>query len=156
MRLFSAFGAADALERDRQTIKRALRGIPPDGHEGKQPRWRLKTILNAVDRHTGRNAAPSANELPPHVAALCTRLDGLLTKMLETKSVAEARKIMRSEYFSMLAETTRAMYAIADSDRTIYVMEHERLNLAVCRKPCGWSFDEILAEYDKACGGDEE
>jgi hypothetical protein len=51
-KLFSAFGAADSLEKDRQTVRRALRGVAPDGHEKGQPRWRLTTILRALDRRT--------------------------------------------------------------------------------------------------------
>jgi hypothetical protein len=55
MKLISAFGAADMLELDRQTVRRALRHVAPDGYEKKQPRWRMKTIIEAVDRHLGRN-----------------------------------------------------------------------------------------------------
>jgi hypothetical protein len=51
MKLFSAFAAAELLERDRQTIARALRNTPPDGKEKNQPRWKLSTIIAAVERH---------------------------------------------------------------------------------------------------------
>jgi hypothetical protein len=40
MKLFSAFAAAELLERDRQTITRALRSTPPDGQLRGAPRWK--------------------------------------------------------------------------------------------------------------------
>jgi hypothetical protein len=46
--LFSINRAADLLERDRATVTRALRHVPPDGYENGQPRWRMPTIVNAV------------------------------------------------------------------------------------------------------------
>jgi len=48
MNLFSVNKAADLLERDRQTLVRALRHVPPDGYQGGQPRWRLATIVAAL------------------------------------------------------------------------------------------------------------
>jgi hypothetical protein len=49
MRTFSINGAAELLERDRRTITKALRHVKPDAHENRSPRWRLPTILNAME-----------------------------------------------------------------------------------------------------------
>jgi len=46
--LFSVNRAADLLERDRATLVRALRHVPPDGYERGQPRWRMPTIIDAL------------------------------------------------------------------------------------------------------------
>jgi hypothetical protein len=46
--LFSINGAADLLEKDRATLVRALRHVPPDGYERRQPRWRMPTIIDAL------------------------------------------------------------------------------------------------------------
>jgi hypothetical protein len=46
--LFSINRAADLLERDRATLVRALRHVPPDDYERGQPRWRMQTIRNAL------------------------------------------------------------------------------------------------------------
>ena len=43
MKLFSAYAAAELLERDRQTLTRALRSTPADGQERGQPRWKMAT-----------------------------------------------------------------------------------------------------------------
>jgi hypothetical protein len=47
--LFSAYGAAELLQKDRQTIVRALRDVPPDARAGNSSRWRLLTILKASE-----------------------------------------------------------------------------------------------------------
>lgn len=47
--LVSITKAADLLGKDRQTIVRAVRGIEPDGVEMKQPRYKLATIMKALD-----------------------------------------------------------------------------------------------------------
>src|SRR4051794_10278475 len=46
--LFSVNRAADLLERDRATLVRAMRHVPPDGYERGQPRWRMPTIIDAL------------------------------------------------------------------------------------------------------------
>ncbi|WP_354098289.1 hypothetical protein [Bradyrhizobium sp. S3.2.12] len=58
--LYSINRAADLLERDRATLVRALRRVAPDGLQGEQPRWMLRTIVDALAvsardrRETGR------------------------------------------------------------------------------------------------------
>jgi hypothetical protein len=53
--LFSINAAAEILERDRRTITKSLRHTPPDGEENNQPRWRLKTIIDALDMASAHN-----------------------------------------------------------------------------------------------------
>jgi len=47
--LFSINRAADLLERDRATLVRALRHVPPDGYEHGRPRWSMPSITAALD-----------------------------------------------------------------------------------------------------------
>jgi hypothetical protein len=54
-KLFSAFAASELLSRDRQTIARALRNIPPDGKARGAPRWKMSTIFEAMERHNRAN-----------------------------------------------------------------------------------------------------
>jgi hypothetical protein len=42
--LVSAYAASRLLERDRQTIERAVRHLPPDGYQNGQPRWHLERV----------------------------------------------------------------------------------------------------------------
>ncbi|MGY8634293.1 hypothetical protein RAD15_17595 [Bradyrhizobium sp. 14AA] len=47
--LFSINRAADLLERDRATLVRALRRVPPDGYSKQgRPRWHMPTIVGAL------------------------------------------------------------------------------------------------------------
>src|ERR1700730_16460435 len=57
--VFSVNAAAEVLERDRRTITKALRRVRPDKKERGQDRWRLATILNALDRLPGSTSAPT-------------------------------------------------------------------------------------------------
>jgi hypothetical protein len=66
--LFSINGAAEVLERDRRTVTRALRHTKPDAKQNGQPRWRLRTILDALDE------LPSgSSNAPRHCASHVTR-----------------------------------------------------------------------------------
>jgi hypothetical protein len=46
--LVSAYAASRLLERDRQTIERAVRHLAPDVYERGKPRWRLARIIDAL------------------------------------------------------------------------------------------------------------
>ena len=46
--LFTMNGAATETGRDRKTITRALRGVPPDGKSGRWDGWYMTTILDAL------------------------------------------------------------------------------------------------------------
>jgi hypothetical protein len=61
--LFSVNKAADLLERDRQTLVRALRRAKPDGHQRGQARYTMRTITDALAAHEARNNG-SANVAP--------------------------------------------------------------------------------------------
>src|SRR3954451_5897568 len=57
--LFSVNKAADLLERDRATLVRALRRVTPDGTERGQPRYRMRTITDALGAQEARNGGLS-------------------------------------------------------------------------------------------------
>ena len=149
MKLFSAYGAAQALERDRQTIERAVRGLTPDGYEGKSPRWRLARIVEALDARN--NGATINHDLERKFAELEALYDGVQ----KAPTLAERRKRAQA-FFPFLAEVESAMYADAkrcgeDSRLThLRVAEHTRVNLVTLRHALGWNSDEVFAEFNKA------
>jgi hypothetical protein len=55
--VYSINAAAETLERDRRTVKKALKNTKPDKLVNRQPRWRLKTILNALSELPGSHNA---------------------------------------------------------------------------------------------------
>jgi hypothetical protein len=151
VKLISAFGAADILELDRQTVRRALRQVSPDGYEKKQPRWRMRTVIEAVDRHLGRhNATPAHTSLDALFEEFdngCKRLD--LLPDLETRR-RDARRLM-----AVLLELDSAMRADARARRedelraSLRCDQHFRLAIRNFEKPCEWTLDEcwaVLAE----------
>jgi hypothetical protein len=141
------------LERDRQTIERAVRGLTPDGYEGKSPRWRLARIVEILN---ARHAAKSGNsQMDPALLARFNQLDALDARLRAAPTLAERHKLAR-ELFVMLRDIDRAM---RDDGRRSG--EHPELTghrcdrhlqtvLATLREPCGWSFEKILAEYNSA------
>jgi hypothetical protein len=153
VKLISAFGASDLLEVDRQTVRRALRHVAPDGYEKKQPRWRMKTILDAIDRHLGRNSAA--------VATAQTALDALFEqfdngcKSLGRLPDLEARRREARQLMVLLVELDEAMRADARARRedelraSLRCDQHLRLAMRNFEGPCEWSQDKcwaILAE----------
>ncbi|TWC05039.1 hypothetical protein FBZ93_10349 [Bradyrhizobium macuxiense] len=150
MKLISAFGAADMLELDRQTVRRALRHVRPDGHENKQPRWRLKTIIDAVDRHFGRNSAAVAPTATAALDALfeafdtgCKRLDGLPD--LEARR-REARRLMAALVDLDAAMRSGARACREDELRAaLRCDEHFRIAMRNFERPCGWTQEQCWA-----------
>jgi hypothetical protein len=70
--LISENKAAQLLQRDRGTIKRALHGIDPDGYEQGQPRFRIATVMRAMIAHTridGRSR-PAVSLIEPELVTL--------------------------------------------------------------------------------------
>ncbi|TYO67077.1 hypothetical protein FXV83_07680 [Bradyrhizobium hipponense] len=149
MKLVSAFGAADMLELDRQTVRRALRHVAPDGYEKKQPRWRMKTIMDAIDRHLGRNAGAGA---PPQTAldALFDQFD-TGCKDLDRVPVLEARRHEARRLVALLVELDAAMRADARARRedelraSLRCDQHLRLAMRNFEGPCEWTQDECWA-----------
>jgi hypothetical protein len=149
MKLFSAFAAADLLERDRQTVRRALRHVPPDGHERKQPRWRLKTIVDAVDAHLGRNTSAT----PPAGSTLQLQFDQFDTgcRNLAMMPDLEARRRDARRLMAVLVELDRAMRADARARReeemraSLRCDQHFRLAMRNFEQPCDWTQEQCWA-----------
>lgn len=144
MKLISAFGAADMLELDRQTVRRALRHVRPDGHEKKQPRWRLKTIIGAVDRHLGRNNSAVG---PTASGALSDLFEAFDTgcQALDSLSDLEARRREALRLMAVLVKLDAVMRADARAHRedelraSLRCDEHFRLAMRNFERPCGWT-----------------
>src|SRR6266478_3896813 len=98
MQLFSAFGAATALEVDRQTIARALRRVKPDAYEKKSPRWRLPKIIQALEpkRHAGRGYRgydPELRELADQIEVDFKAFDAGFAQLEAEPNLARRRKL---------------------------------------------------------------
>jgi hypothetical protein len=100
--LISENRAAQLLERDRQTIKRALRAVEPDGYEQGQPRWRVGTVMRAVaahSSHTGRARSSGACSIEPELMALeqaDLNVKAFLKRLRAEPDVRRRRAIVKS------------------------------------------------------------
>jgi hypothetical protein len=151
---FSINRAADLLERDRQTLVRALRHVRPDGTERGQPRYTMRTITDALAAHEAGNNGSNAT-LNHDLRRKFAELEALYNAVQNAPTLAERRK-RAQPFFPFLAEVESAMYADAkrcgeDPRITgLRVPEHTRMNLFTLRHALDWSCDEIFAEFQKA------
>jgi hypothetical protein len=154
---FSVNGAADLLERDRRTIRRALAMVPPDAKQSGNPRWRLRTILDALDAHerqTGRkrfwprhaDRDTVADQIERITATLQTGFD-----RMQAERDVERRREMATEVASWVGALSRAFghshecippderpFAKFDTDRII----GQAIGRILCL--CEWQLDDCL------------
>lgn len=112
--IFSINAAAAILERDRGTITRALRGVPPDAHENKSPRWRLRTVVDALaarERSTARgNAYPNPN---PDIMRVVDKIEDTFAEFdagiarLRAESDLERRRAIGAEIGPLIGRLER-------------------------------------------------
>jgi hypothetical protein len=114
---FTINAATELLESDRRKIQKALRNVPPDAKVKGQQQWRLKTILDAMDRLPGavKAARRSNGDGPLNLAeeifleaeAFTRASDALvaLGKMPKRLRKAEAKNVTpKLEAFTRLCE----------------------------------------------------
>jgi hypothetical protein len=98
MKTFTINSAAEVLERDRRTIGKALRGVPPDHRDAQgREQWRLTTILDALAASSrGDGAKTPAIEA---IMAASEAVDDLLTRLRAAAddNVEAARALLRAE-----------------------------------------------------------
>jgi hypothetical protein len=101
--LISENRAAQLLERDRGTIKRALRGIDPDSFEQEQPRYRLGTVMRAVAAHTSltsKSRSSGASSIEVELVALeqaDIAVKAFLKRLRGERDIEGRRLLARSE-----------------------------------------------------------
>jgi len=57
---FTINGAASLIEKDRRTLVAALKSVKPDAREGRQNRYKMRTIFNALMAHELRAVGRSS------------------------------------------------------------------------------------------------
>jgi hypothetical protein len=146
--------AAEALERAPRTIKRALRGVPPDSHERGQPRWRLPTIIQAL-QSTGApmvrpHSVPGSGEddrLEQECRSAFEKFDAAAAA-LEKLPTLKQRRARAVELGPMAAASIAAMRARDEAaglhEQHVDLKAQEVLRLMVWGflAPCRWTKDE--------------
>jgi hypothetical protein len=162
MKLFSAFAAAELLERDRQTIIRALRNTAPDGRDGGHARWKMSTIVDALDRHGNSNSQSKGNSdaananPPPEYAqydAAFAALEALPTLPARRKAAVE---IMPTLHAKIAALGRQGRDAGEHVDHTALRGDRVyQLMMLGFQSPCQWSHDQVWQNLNSV-GFDED
>jgi hypothetical protein len=109
MQFFTVNGAAEVLERDRRTIARALRDVSPDD-ETKGRRWKLATIVNALQGRSGRSLSDNvaADEVEAAHEALAAGLEKMWAVAKDSGPEA-ARQVVRDGLGRLVGALDRAL-----------------------------------------------
>jgi hypothetical protein len=125
--LFSINRAADLLERDRATLVRALRHVPPDAYQNGQPRWKLPTIISALTvppqarRDTGKYRDRYRIGRSKALDGMRVMFEKQVTQISVEKSLAKRREMavalapLLQEYQTTYLDIGRSL-RIADDD----------------------------------------
>lgn len=149
MKLFSSFAAAELLERDRQTLTRALRNVPPDGHQRGVPRWKMSTIVRALEKHSSVSGGGASN-VDPDLAAMFATFDAAYDAMAALPALAKRRAAAAAlvPLIKGLDQGLRAHgRAIGAGDELANLRADQlyQLTLRGFEGPCAWSLDETHA-----------
>jgi hypothetical protein len=149
--IFSINKAADLLERDRATLVRALRHVKADGTERGQPRYTMRTIIDALAAHEARNNGSSHGE-PDR---LRSRLGEIADELEQTNKELDAKRELikgqptldTKQPYSRAAmrvlERLRDLYD--EADEIMLKLDPTTLLPFVSRPIVGTEFREILA-----------
>jgi hypothetical protein len=160
----SVSAASEVLERSRRTVKRALRGVPPDSHERGQPRWRLPVIIQAL-QGTGapmvqpRSASGDGGDrLEEECKASFEKFDSACSALEKLPSLAQ-RRARASELGAMAADCVHRMRlrdeltGLHEQHVDLRCQEVLRLMMWGLCGPCEWSKDEV---WQHVVNGDED
>jgi hypothetical protein len=151
--MFSINGAAEVLERDRRTLVKALRHTPPDGKEGRAARWRLKTIIEALERMQPAFAPTPPGQIDPQLAELYARFDAAYAAMRKLKTLGSRRKaaIAMGPLIAEVDAMARKGGLALGNDPELVELRCDKLFLLYLRgfeECCGWSMNECWKHLD--------
>jgi hypothetical protein len=156
-KLFSEFAASTLLERDRQTIARALRNTPPDGQERGSPRWKMWTIFDAVKRHNRANGSNSGatTDTNPELQALYRKFDAAFEAMSALPTLEKRRAAARSKLRPLITTMNRSFRDHAKATGVVDEVACVRADIVIgdyvhsFEKPCAWSGTECWENLDR-------
>jgi hypothetical protein len=126
MQTYSANSLAEMLERDRGTVVKSLRNVPPDAVVGKRNEWKISTASRAVEDHlrssgrayssgTGRARGTAGSGSDPRLVEMFERLDEADAAMRAKPTVEQRRDAARA-MMPIIAATDKATRAIGLSN----------------------------------------
>jgi hypothetical protein len=165
--LFSINSAADILSRTRRTVTRALRGIPAaDTNAAGMKRWRLKTIVTALNDHSGAPVLDSrTNGVTSHLAIeaeeAMQNFDSALDELLAMKTIATRRAVARRmpTLLNTVLASMRARDVADGMDDQFAGLRADnvrRLSFQLIKNRCGWTGDEVREIFDGEADDDDD
>ena len=149
VKTFSINAIAELLERDRATVVRALRDVPADATEKRQPRWRMAKAVAALERHNHVNDDSVAGTADWAVTAAYEQLDAAIAAMEAGRSLEDRRSMAIQIVKPLLAKTDRMMREagrVTGQDAELVALRADHLGLVMLRafeRPCEWTFDDV-------------
>ena len=159
-KLFSEFAASTLLERDRQTIARALRNTQPDGQERGSPRWKMSTIVTAMERHNRANGSDTTTGANPELQALYRKFDLAFDAMQRLPSL-QGRRAAARKLRPLIATMNRSFREHAKATGVADDVVSIRADLLIgdyvhsFETPCGWSSTECWENLDSDTRDDD-
>lgn len=151
--LFSVNSAAEVLEKDRRTLVKALRHSPPDGKERGADRYRLRTILDALEKMQPRPAPLPTGQIDPQLAELYRRFDERDAAMRKLKTVDTRRKaaIAMAPLIAEMDTLMRKVGIANGQDPELVHLRADRcfaLYMRGFETCCDWSLSEVWQAMD--------
>jgi hypothetical protein len=153
--VFSINSASELLERDRRTITKALRHTPPDKKERGQDRWKLPTILAALNMLPGSTGAPPRRlsnddgRVDPRVTALINPCKVAILALQEMP-LQQRREVAKKDLGPMIMAAYHRLQDLIDEYRAESIWN---LWLNLTTHFCEWTHEQgweylVTANYD--------
>ena len=153
MRVFSINAASEILERDRRTIVRAMRHVMPDAKERGQPRWRMKTILDALDRNGTRTEQRNeGGSQRAFLDSLYEKFDAAYDQMRAAPSLAKRRAmaLKLAPLIEQMNRMEREVSRAAGEPELLTELRADKIYMLIMRGfegPCEWSQIEVWKHF---------
>jgi hypothetical protein len=153
MKLFSTNAASLMLEKDRRTVTKAMLGVAPDGRERGQPRWKMSTIVGALEKHSRANEG-GGNGTSPEMMEVYRRFDLAYDAMTALPTLEERRAAAR-KLAPMIAAMDRKSRehgrAIGAGDELTDLRADQvwRLTMRGFESVCEWSTEQVYENLDQ-------
>jgi hypothetical protein len=151
--LFSINAAAEVLERDRRTLVKALRRVPPDGRERGTDRWRLRSIIDALADMQPAPAPAPTGEIDRRLQQQYDMFDQADTSMrrLSTLDARRQAAIGMGPLISTMDALQRQVSLDNGVDQELTDLRCDKLFLLYLRgfeAPCSWSMSQVWDAVD--------
>jgi hypothetical protein len=151
MQMFSVNAASLLLERDRRTVTKAMAGVAPDGNDRGAPRWKMSTIVTAMERH---NRASDGGGTNPELQTLYRKFD-LAYDAMKALPTLEKRRAAARKLGSQIAIVDRAVRQHGKASGAGEELANMRADhiFGLCMRgfeaPCEWTSTECWKNLDR-------